>query len=74
LRKFNPANVSNGSKPEFTALQQQWPVSPQIADIRRRNSPALLTGLGSYAAATLAPAKGLPAVPNMRPMVAGWTA
>jgi hypothetical protein len=29
---------------------------------------------GRYGAATLAPAKGLPAVPNMRPMVAGWTA
>jgi hypothetical protein len=33
--------------------------------------PALPTGLGRYVTATLASAKGLPAVPNMRPMVAG---
>ena len=26
LRKFNPANVSNGSKPEVTAVQKRWPV------------------------------------------------
>jgi hypothetical protein len=68
------ANVADGSKPEVTALQQQWPVHPQIADIPEVKSPAPPTGLGSYAAPTLTPAKGLPAVPNMRPMVAGWTA
>ena len=29
---------AEGSKPEFTALQQQWPVSPQITDITVANS------------------------------------
>jgi hypothetical protein len=33
-QQFRAAHVAFGSKPEFTAPQQQRPVSPQLADMR----------------------------------------
>jgi hypothetical protein len=31
------SKVCNGSKPEFTVLQQQRPLYPQLTDIRRHS-------------------------------------
>jgi hypothetical protein len=72
-------NFRNGSKARITALQQQWPVNLEEQTDKRRGLSALSVPMTSqrfsgYATAPLAPSKGLPAVPNMRPMVAGWTA
>ena len=49
-----------GSKAAVTALQQQWRLPPQRADITRPELlvPTTSEAFSRYAAATLAPSKG----------------
>jgi hypothetical protein len=60
VRDFGWAEDGNGSKPEVTALQQQWRLPPQRADITRPELlvPTTSEAFSRYAAATLAPSKG----------------